>query len=733
MRPLLTPLLLALTTAAVAQDPIVFHGGRIWTGDAARPEAQALLVVGERIVHVGTDAEVLARAGDRATRIDLAGRRVVPGMTDSHVHFLSGGDELLAPDLRSAQSAEEVARRLATAAARVPKGTWLTSGSWDHENWPGAELPTAAVLDRHVPDHPVFVSRLDGHMAVANSLALRLAGVTRDTPDPEGGTIVRDARGEPAGVLKDNAMSLVGRHVPAWTAEQRVERALAALTHAASLGVTGFHDMLEGYEALETYQTLKGRGLLTARATIYTPIASHERWSAVSVARGFGDPWLAVNGVKGFADGSLGSTTAWFFAPYVDSPGTSGLAMMDLGPGGPMEALVRGSTAAGLQPAVHAIGDRANRAILDTFERLGVGASARPRIEHAQHITPADIARFAKLGVIASMQPYHCADDGRWAEKRIGRERCDTTYAFRDLIDQGARLAFGSDWPVAPLSPWLGIHAAVTRETLDGKNPDGWIPRQKISVQEALAAYTTGAAWAAFRERDLGTLEPGKLADFAVLDRDLFAIPAREIRDVQVEMTVVGGRIVHERLRPVPERLQVAVVPRAAWGAALPDARSMRPHRPARITVHHSGIAIDGWPAIEGAEWMRRLQRYSQGDKQWGDVPYHWSIAPDGTVLEGRDPRFAGDTNTSYDTAGHLLVEVVGDFDRDEPTVAQLDALVRVVAWLSARHDVAIETLSSHRDHAQTTCPGAKLAAIVASGELLRRARTLLDAPAKAR
>jgi len=733
MRHLIPLLLAALTTAAVAQDPIVFHGGRIWTGDTARPQVQALLVVGERILHVGTDAEVLARAGDRAERVDLAGRRVVPGITDSHVHFLSGGDELLAPDLRSASSAEEVASRLATAAARVPKGTWLTSGSWDHENWPGAELPTAAVLDRHVPDHPVFVARLDGHMGVANGLALRMAGVTRDTPDPEGGTIVRDARGEPAGVLKDSAMSLVGRHVPEWTDEQRLERAFAALAHAASLGVTGFHDMLEGYDALETYQTLKQRGLLTARATLYSPIASHERWSAVSVARGFGDAWLAVNGVKGFADGSLGSTTAWFFAPYEDSPDTSGLAMMDLGPGGPMEARVRGSAAAGLQPAIHAIGDRANRAILDMFERLGVGAAARPRIEHAQHLTPADIARFAKLGVIASMQPYHCADDGRWAEKRIGRERCDTTYAFRDLLDQGARLAFGSDWPVAPLSPWLGIHAAVTRETLDGKNPDGWIPRQKIGVEEALRAYTSGAAWAAFRERDLGTIEAGKLADFAVLDRDILAIPVREIRDIQVEMTVAGGRIVHERMRPVPERLQVAVVTRAAWSAALPDACEMRPHRPARITVHHSGIAIDGWPAIEGREWMRRLQRYSQGEKHWGDVPYHWSIAPDGTVLEGRDPRFAGDTNTTYDPAGHLLIEVVGDFDRDEPTAAQLDALARVVAWLSARYGIAPETLSSHRDHAQTTCPGAKLAERIASGEIVRRVRALQGGSTEAR
>jgi predicted amidohydrolase YtcJ len=400
------------------------------------------------------------------------------------------------------------------------------------------------MLDRYVPEHPVFVTRLDGHMAVANSLAIRIAGVTARTPEVPGGTIVRDENGEPAGVFKDAAMALISARIPAWNQEQRQQRALAAMQHAASLGVTSVHDMLDDWAPLQTYQDLRTAGLLTCRITVYTPLNEIGRWVAAHVRRGFGDAWLKVNGGKGFADGSLGSSTAWFDAPYDDAPTSSGLAMPALTNGDLAEALTQ-CAHVGLQPAIHAIGDRANNAVLDLIAAVPGLAAQRPRIEHAQHLRRSDIERFAKLQVIASMQPYHCADDGRWAESRIGRERCKTSYAWKSLLEAGATLAFGSDWPVAPLSPWLGLQAAVTRRTIDGKQPDGFVPEQKITLEQALTAYTRGGAFASHDEQQLGVLRAGCLADLVVLDCDLFATAA--IDAVQVRLTMVGGRIVHRR------------------------------------------------------------------------------------------------------------------------------------------------------------------------------------------
>ena len=542
------------STSARAAERVttVFVGGELWTGDPAQPTASGLVVVGDRIAFVGSSGAARQWEREAGRVVELKGRRVVPGFIDSHVHLSSGGDELLTPDLRSAKSEEEFARRLAAIAATVPPGTWLTSGAWDHENWPGARLPRKQVLDRTVPRHPVLIQRLDGHMAVANSLALRRAGVTRATRSPPGGKIEHDPEtGEPTGVLKDAAMGLVSRHVPAWSPAERRRRVVAALAHAARLGVTGVHHMTASFEDFETYQTLLKEGELTTRITLYPALDTLERWKNVRVRRGFGGPLLKVNGLKGFADGSLGSSTAYFFDAYHDTPGNYGLRMRPLAAGGEMHELVRATVDAGLQPAIHAIGDRAIKELLDIFGSLSSEARARDarcRIEHAQHIRARDIGRFGRLGVIASMQPYHALDDGRWAEKRIGRERCETTYAFRNLIDQGATLAFGSDWPVAPLSPLLGIYAAVTRRTLDGLNPGGWIPAQKITVEEALTAYTRGSATAAFDEHHLGSLRAGYLADFVVLSEDILRIDAARIDEVKVDMTVVGGRVVYERL-----------------------------------------------------------------------------------------------------------------------------------------------------------------------------------------
>ncbi len=521
---------------------LILLGGRVWTGDPERPSAQAIAIGGDRILAVGSDAEIERYRAPGVRTIELGGRRVVPGLIDAHVHLFEGGEALLAPDLRSARSEEEFARRLAEAASKLPRGSWVASGSFDHENWPSGRYPSRELLDRFVPEHPVFVRRLDGHMAVANSLALRIAGVTKQTPDPPGGEIVRDpATGEPQGVLKDAAMDLVGRHIPPPDDHARRERAIAALAHAASLGITCLHDMGTSREELRALEELDRRGELTARVVAYV--------GAEGIARGARSPFLEVRGLKAFADGSLGSSTALFFEPYLDlpegAPAPCGLAQLDLSEGGELDRLVAGALEADLQPAVHAIGDRAIRAVLDAYERLGAcERGARPRIEHAQHIHPDDLARFGRLGVVASMQPYHAADDGRWAEKRIGKARCDTTYAFRDLLDRGARLAFGSDWPVAPLSPFLGMEAAVTRRTLDGRNPDGWVPRQKISLEEALRAYTSGGAYAAFAEARLGTLRPGAAADLAALSEDIFSIEPERIGETRAVLTIVGGRVV---------------------------------------------------------------------------------------------------------------------------------------------------------------------------------------------
>ncbi len=519
---------------------LILHGGRVWTGDASRPFAAAVAVRGGRIVAVGSDDEILRLRRADMRVVDLGGRLVVPGFIDSHVHIESGGEELLAPDLRSARSEEEFARRVGEFAATLPPGTWITSGAWDHENWPGGVEPTRAVLDRFTPRHPVLISRLDGHMAIANTLALDAAGITRTTPDPPGGTVVRDpATGEATGLLKDTAMQLVSRHVPPPSTAQRAELVRAALRHAASLGVTGLHDM-GGRD--DIYRELESRGELTARVTVYRPIS---RLSGPAAADG--SAMVRTLGYKAFADGSLGSSTALFFEPYLGDPDNRGLALADLAPGGDLERQVHAADRRDEQLAIHAIGDRAIRELLDIYGRVGGDdtRSRRFRIEHAQHIHRDDIERFAELGVVASMQPYHAIDDGRWAEKRIDRERLETSYAFRDLIDAGAPLAFGSDWPVAPLSPIEGIAAAVTRATLDGKRPGGWFPRQKISVEEALRAYTAGSAYAGFADDDVGRIAPGMLADLVVLDRDVLSIDAGEIVEVGVVMTVVGGRLVY--------------------------------------------------------------------------------------------------------------------------------------------------------------------------------------------
>ncbi|HEU5161792.1 MAG TPA: amidohydrolase [Thermoanaerobaculia bacterium] len=531
-----------------ADADLILAGGKVWTGDPARRFAEAVAIAGDRILAVGSSEEMRKLGGPATRVIELDGRLVTPGFIDGHLHFTMGGFGLSRVQLRDASSPEEFARRIGAFAKTLPKGSWILAGDWDHELWTPVRLPDRSMIDALTPDHPVFVSRLDGHMALANSRALALAKITKETPDPEGGTIVRDARGEPTGVLKDAAMDPVWRIVPAPSMEERIAAARAALGEAARLGVTAVNDVSDGdaYDDFRAYQALEREGALTTRIHLYVPIHTWRRLADAGIQSGFGGPRLRIGGLKGFADGSLGSSTAAFFEPYLDTPDTSGLRMPSMADGS-MASAIASASQAGLQVAIHAIGDRANDEILRMFEADRAPRAKRFRIEHAQHLSEPIVKRFAASGIIASMQPYHAIDDGRWAERKIGRERSRWTYPFRSLLDAGAILTFGSDWTVAPLSPILGIHAAVTRRTIDGKNPGGWFPEQKITVEEALESYTARNAYAMFLEKEIGTIAPGFRADLVILSRDLFAIRPEEIEKVEVDATVFDGKVVFER------------------------------------------------------------------------------------------------------------------------------------------------------------------------------------------
>ncbi len=516
---------------------------RIWTGDAGQPWAGAMAIDGDRILAVGTNDEILPFIDDSTEIID-GGALIVPGFIDSHVHFVDGGEALASVQLRDVKSRAQFRKRFADYVTTIEPGEWILGGGWDHEAW-GGELPSRDWIDDVTPDNPVWVHRLDGHMALANSIALRLAGVDADTQDVAGGEVVRDADGRPTGVLKDNAMLPVFAAVPPASPEQRDRQLVATLEHLAANGVTTVHDM-GTFDHLEAFRRAHRRGALTTRIYAAIPLSEWRRLEADVATHGRGDEWLTTGALKGFMDGSLGSHTAAMLEPFTDEPDDRGILINTLAD---MRGWIERADAAGLHVAVHAIGDRAIRDLLDIYLDV-VDANGprdrRFRMEHAQHIHPDDLHRFAAQDVIASMQPYHAIDDGRWAERVIGPGRARTTYAFRSLIDSGARVAFGSDWYVAPASPILGIHAAVTRETLDGAHPGGWVATEKVSVEDALRAYTVQGAYASFDEDNRGRLRAGMLADFVVLDRDLTSIEASDIEGTRVLRTVVGGRSVYE-------------------------------------------------------------------------------------------------------------------------------------------------------------------------------------------
>jgi len=536
------------TAAEEDMVDLVLVNGKVWTGDAARPWAEAVAVRDGKIVAVGTAAELRTLSPSGAKLVDLGGSLVLPGFIDSHTHFLAGGFALKSIQLREAKSRGDFVARIAAKARELGPGRWIVNGDWDHQQFSPVELPRRDWVDAVTPDNPVCVNRLDGHMILANSAALKLAGVTRNTPVPPGGEIEMDPEtGEPIGILKDTAMELVYAKIPEPSFAEKLEAAGASVRHAAENGVTSVHEMADA-SSFEVFQEMARLGRLTTRVHVYIPITEVELVARLKVKSPFGGPYLKLAGLKAFMDGSLGSATACFFEPYADDPKTSGLLHGQMYPEGIMERRILEADRAGLQLAVHAIGDRANSLLLDMYEKAVAANGPRDRrwrVEHAQHLRPADISRFGKLGLVAAVQPYHAIDDGRWAEQKIGPERVRTTYPFESLRRAGAVLAFGSDWTVAPLSPILGIYAAVTRRTLDGKNPGGWVPGEKVSVEEAVRAYTANGAWVEFAEGAKGTIEAGKLADLVVLDRDIFTIPAEEIVRARVRMTILDGRIIY--------------------------------------------------------------------------------------------------------------------------------------------------------------------------------------------
>lgn len=525
---------------------MVLINGKIFTVNAAQPWAQSVAIRDGRFVAVGKDDEIKKLIGKDTMVIDLQGRLALPGFNDAHVHFTNGGLYLLGIDLRPARDEKEFARILKEYIYKVPEGEWITGGNWDHENWPSKRHPHRELIDPFSADHPVLVSRLDGHMALANSLAMKLAGITRDTPDPQGGEIVRDERtGEPTGILRDTAMELVSRVIPPLTRQQRERAIRAAMRHAQELGVTSVQDNSSA-EDLEIYQELYRKGELGIRVSAWRSIEFTDDFRRIGITAPHGDAFLRLGTVKVFTDGSMGAGTALFFAPYADDPGTSGLPIHTRDE---LDALVLNADKAGLQIAAHAIGDKANAWILDAFARARSENGARDsrhRIEHSQVVRPADLQRFAELGVIASVQPSHCIDDMRWAEKRIGR-RVNDAYRWRSLLEAGAHVAFGTDWDVEPLDPRLGLYAAVTRELPAGGPAGGWHPAEKISLEQAIEAYTLGSAYAEFQESVKGSIETGKLADMVVMAKDLFSIAKKGILATPVAMTILNGKIIFQK------------------------------------------------------------------------------------------------------------------------------------------------------------------------------------------
>jgi len=548
-------LVLALASAtghAQEKADLVLRGGKIVTMNPNQPQAEAIAILGSRIARVGSAREIEALIGPGTRVVELNGRLVVPGFIESHGHLLGLGQSRLILDLRGTRSAEDVAERVARKVSEVRPGEWIIGRGWDQNEWPTREFPTHAVLDRVAPHNPVYLTRVDGHAAWVNQRALELAGITRETVDPPGGRVIRDAQGRPTGVLIDRAMDLVARHIPPRRREENKRALLLAIEECLRSGITSFHDAGASREAIELYQELLREGKLTLR--LYVMISGRDEallreYLSRGPEIGLGEHHLTIRAIKLVADGALGSRGAALLEPYADEPGHMGLLLLSEEE---IYRIARQALAAGFQVNTHAIGDRANRIVLNAYERalreFPNAKDHRFRIEHAQILDETDIPRFARLGVIASMQAIHATSDMPWVPARLGEARArEGAYVWRKLLDSGARIANGSDAPVEPVNPLLGFYAAITRQDEQGNPPGGWYPDQRMTREEALRSFTLDAAYAAFEEQLKGSLEPGKLADLIVLSRDILTIPPVEILRTEVDLTIVGGRIVYER------------------------------------------------------------------------------------------------------------------------------------------------------------------------------------------
>jgi predicted amidohydrolase YtcJ len=529
---------------------LLLVNGRIHTLDPAVPDGTAVAIAGDRIEKVGSDAEISALAGPGTKTVDLGGRAVIPGLVDAHLHLMGIGKSLSEMDLRGMTSAAQVAAKVAEASAQAAPGAWLEGRGWDQNLWEVPEFPTASVLDAVTGDHPVALTRVDGHALWVNQVALDAAGISRATPDPRGGKLIRErATGKPTGVLLDDAMALVLDRMPRPGRETKQRWAEEAAAKLLSAGITSVHDAGVEPEDIDLYKSMVEAGRLPIR--VYAMLGDTNRkldnYFAVPQVIGYGDRRFTFRALKLGVDGALGSRGAALLAPYSDDPKNQGLTTL---PQEQLEIISREALRRGYQVCVHAIGDRANRMVLDAFQRaLSLVPSGDPRfrIEHAQILSPDDIPRFGRLGILASMQPVHATSDMPWVPARIGEERLAGAYAWRSLLDASARLAFGSDAPVEHWNPFEGLFAAVTRQDHDLRPEGGWLPEQRLSREEALRAFTLGGAYAAFEEKEKGTVTPGKLADLVVLDRDYFDVPEAEIWKVSADMTILGGKVVATR------------------------------------------------------------------------------------------------------------------------------------------------------------------------------------------
>jgi predicted amidohydrolase YtcJ len=559
--------------SAPAGADLVLLGAKVYTLEPAQPWAEAIAVRGDRIVKVGTRDEVKRFVREGKTRVlDLEGRLVLPGLIDNHTHFASAGRLLLGLNLLEVDEPVAFKKQVGEAARRLPAGAWLVGGDWGaYGAWakgstgaaasaarPAEFLPTKDLIDEASGDHPALVSRFDGKLHLANTLALRAAKITSATPNPDGGEILRGADGEPNGLLRGTASKLVEDVIPPPVYAQRKAEALRALQEARRFGVTTFHDNVADFDQLQLFRDLQKSGELTSRVWGRMWLSEWEkerdyirRNAVATVPGGWGDDMIRLGGLKAWVDGIMGNSTALFFEPYKTAPDSYGRLRPVMFPEGNLYRLIKGADRAGFTVTVHAIGDRANRILLDTYERVfneNPPRDRRFRVVHAQVMEPEDQKRFGRLGLVAEVQPYHAIDDMRWMEERIG-SRAENAYAFRGIMDGGAAMSFGSDWPGTnasyyPINPLLGMYAAVTRQTPDGKPDGGWFPRQRISLEDAVRFYTWNNAYVTFEEDTKGSLKEGKLADIAVLDRDIFSRPPRELIDTQVLYTILGGKVV---------------------------------------------------------------------------------------------------------------------------------------------------------------------------------------------